>query len=90
MRRAVVLADVGLDLDDPTATSATIRRFTDEVGAEERRGDLERRPLEKRTGVVQERNTKKECRSDGMSSPNTFMKPGIRRVRIRSAVSDGL
>ena len=80
VRRPVLLADVRLDLDDPASPGCPIGRLVDQVGTQEGVGDLERRPGEERGSVVQERVRKSAWRSPGMKSPNTFMKPGIRRV----------
>jgi hypothetical protein len=88
MRRPIVLADVGLDLDDPTTPRGAARRLVDQVDAEERRGDLERRRSEQRRGVRQEATPNIAFRSLGSSSPNTVMKPGIRRDRSSSAVNE--
>jgi hypothetical protein len=87
MRRPIVLPDVGLDLDDPT-TPGGAGRLVDQVDAEECRGDLERRPGEQLGGVLQEATPKSAFRSLGSSSPNTVMKPGIRRERSSSAVNE--
>lgn len=88
MRGTIVLADIGLDLDDPATPAGAVAGFVDEVGAEERRGDLECRPDEERGGVRQEATPKNALRSLGSSSPNTVMKPGIRRERSSSAVNE--
>ena len=88
MRRPIVLADVSLDLDDPTTPGGAAGRLVDQVDAEECRGDLERRPGEQVGGVLQEATPKSAFRSLGSSSPNTVMKPGIRRERSSSAVND--
>ena len=81
-------ADVRLDLDDPAPPLRTVLGLVNEVGAEESRGDLERRPREEYREVGQERFTKNDWMSDGMRSPKTFMKPGIRRDRRISAVRE--
>jgi hypothetical protein len=88
MRRPIVLTDIGLNLDDPTTPDGAAGRLVDQVDAEERRGDLERRSGEQRGGVLQEATPKSAFRSLGSSSPNTVMKPGIRRERSSSAVND--
>jgi hypothetical protein len=85
VRGAVVLADVGLDLDDPAAPAA-LTGLVDELGAEDPAGDLERRSGEERGGVRQERDVKSDCRSTGISSPKMFMKPGMSRERNSSDV----
>ena len=83
-----MLADVGLDLDDPSPPPGPSGRLVDEVDAQERPGDLERRPRKERRRFVQERVRKNDWRSPGMNNPNTFMKPGISRERMSSAVAD--
>jgi hypothetical protein len=88
MRGTVLLADVGLDLDDPTTPAGTVGRLVDEMGAEQCRGDLERRPGEQRRSVRQEATPKNALRSLGSSSPKTVMKPGISRERSSSAVNE--
>ena len=88
MRRPIVLPDVRLDLDDPSPPPGPVGRLVDQVGTEERRGDLERRPGEERGSVVQDRVRNSDWRSPGMNSPNTFMKPGMSRERMSSAVAE--
>jgi hypothetical protein len=46
MRGPIVLADVRLDLDDPADASRDSGGVADEAQADERRGDVERRPAE--------------------------------------------
>jgi hypothetical protein len=54
VRRAIVLADVCLDLDDPAdSRGGAVAGCPDEAQANERRRDLERRPAEERSEVAQ-------------------------------------
>jgi len=85
---AVLLADVRLDLDDPAPPERPVSGFVDEACAEERRGDLQGRPVEESADLGQERTRNIDWRSEGRSSPNTFMKPGISRERMSSAMNE--
>jgi hypothetical protein len=86
VRGTIFLADVCLDLDDPSPPRGAARIVVDEVDTEERAGDLECRPREERGDVAQERNRNIDWRSLGSRSPKTFMKPGISRDRNSSDV----
>jgi hypothetical protein len=48
--RPVILADVGLDLDDPPGTGGLGAAVADQAPAEDRIGDLEGRALEELSG----------------------------------------
>jgi hypothetical protein len=55
VRRAIVLADVRLDLDDSTdATTHAALALADEVQPDQRRRDVEGRPAEERSEVGQD------------------------------------
>jgi hypothetical protein len=54
VRRTVVLADIGLDLDDPAAPTRPVARIVNEMGAKKPAGDLERGSGEERRGLAQE------------------------------------
>jgi hypothetical protein len=86
----VLLADVRLDLDDPAPAAGSVGRFVDEACAKEGRRDREGRPLEQGADLGQERARNICWRSPGRSRPKTFMKPGIKRERMSSAVNDVL
>jgi hypothetical protein len=53
VRRTIVLADVGLDLDDPAFAAVRPGALTDESRAKQRSGCLEGRPGDERGDLVQ-------------------------------------
>lgn len=88
MRGQVILADVRLDLDDPTGDPA-LRAIGDETAAQQRPGGVEGRPgepLPRQDDPGQE--LYRAWTSDGRITPKIATKPGRRVSRKTAAVPE--
>jgi hypothetical protein len=57
VRRPIVLADVGLELDDPPDPAVAARVVSDQPSSQQESGRLERRQGDERGDLVQETET---------------------------------